>query len=132
MRCLLGEAGLASGEGGRGSLGLSHCADSCLLERRQQAAQLGDDHLALGEKLRALARLLAEPGELLAQSCHLGADREQMPIGLGQLRHRRRRIGLGRPQRHAFLAARLERKLRAFDRLHCLHRLYGRATCRAV
>ena len=131
VRCLLGEACLASGEGGRGALGLSHRADPCLLERRQEAAQLGDDYLTLCEKLRALARLLAEPGELLAQSRHLGADREQMPIGLRQLRHRRRGIVLWRSQRHASLVARLERKLRAFDVLDRL-RLYGRATCRAV
>ena len=89
---LLGEAGFRSDECGRRILGLSQCLDARLLERRQQATQLGDDHLALDETLRALTRLLAEPGELLAQSCHLGADRAQMPIGLGELLFRDRRV----------------------------------------
>ena len=90
---LLGEAGFRSEVCGRRILGLSQCLDARFLERRQQATQLGDDHLALDEQLSALTRLLAEPGELLAQGCHLGADRAQVAIGLGELLFRDRRVG---------------------------------------
>ena len=89
---LLGEAGFRSDKYGRRILGPSQCLHAGFLERRQQATQLGDDHLALDEKLRALTRLLAEPGELLAQSCHLVADRAQMAIGLGEFLFRDRRV----------------------------------------